>query len=131
MAGLDRNAILSAADIKKELVDVPEWGGSVWVRGMNGAERDKFESSIVEMRGKKSVTDLANVRAKLASLTICDEAGKRLFTQADITALSEKSASALQRVFEVAQRLSGITKEDVEELTEELEESPFAGSVSD
>ena len=48
-----------------------------------------------------------------------------------IKALSEKSAAALQRVFEVAQRLSGITDDDVEELAEGLEDIPFEGSASD
>ena len=129
--GLDKNAILGVVDIRKELVDVPEWGGSVWVRGMTGAERDKFESSIVESRGKGTKVNMVNVRARLASLTICDEGGNLLFTQADIVALSAKSASALQRIFAVAQRLSGIGDEDVKDFTEGLEDNPFEGSPSD
>ena len=131
--GLDKNAILGVVDIRKELVDVPEWGkdAAVWVRGMTGAERDKFESSIVESRGKGTKVNMVNVRARLASLTICDEGGNRLFTQADIAALSAKSASALQRIFAVAQRLSGIGDEDVKDFTEGLEDNPLEGSVSD
>jgi len=127
MATLNRDDILKAEDIGRELVPVPEWGGDVYVKGMTGSERDKFESSIVEQRGKKQSINMTNVRAKLASLTICDEQGKRLFTEADIAKLSEKSASALQRVFAIAQRLSGIGDADVEELTEGLD-SPFDAS---
>jgi hypothetical protein len=125
---LNRDAILSADDLKKELVPVPEWGGDIYVRALTGAERDQFEASIVEMRGKKSVFKPENIRAKLAVYSVCDEGGKRLFSDADMTALSKKSAAALQRVFETAQRLSGITEDAVEELTEGLEESPFDSS---
>lgn len=121
---LSKEAILSADDLEKELVEVPQWGGAVYVRALTGAERDAFEQSMVEMRtvrqGRKQETvremRLQNIRARLCALTICDEEGNRLFTDADVQALGRKSASALNRVFQVAQRLSGLTDEDVEEL---------------
>jgi hypothetical protein len=31
---LTKDEILAAPDLKPELVDVPEWGGSVWLRGL-------------------------------------------------------------------------------------------------
>ena len=65
---LKRDEILQAADIQVLLVSVPEWGGDVYVKGMTGAERDKFEASIVEQRGKAQTMNMANIRAKLASL---------------------------------------------------------------
>jgi hypothetical protein len=126
---LTRDAILDAKDIKIEEVSVPEWGGNVFVKGMTGSERDKFEGSIVEFRGKSQRTNFNNVRARLASLTICDKSRVRMFTEADVQALGEKSAGALQRIFEVARRLSGLSQADVEELTKELND-PLEGSVS-
>ena len=131
MGVLKRDDILQADDIKLELVPVPEWDGDVYVKGMTGAERDKFEGSLVIMRGKDKQINMSNIRAKLASMTICDENGKRLFNENDVQALSQKSAAALQRVFEVAQKLSGISDEDVEELAEELKNDPFDGLPSD
>ena len=131
MAVLTRDDILQAKDIKIELVPTPGWGGEVYVKGLNGAERDKFEGSLIIMRGKDKQMNMANIRAKLASMSICDEKGKRLFNENDVQALSQKSASELQRVFAVAQKLSGISDEDVEELAEELKNDPFDGSPSD
>jgi hypothetical protein len=128
MAILTRDEILSADDIKRELVAVPEWGGDVYVKAMSGTERDLFESSIVELRGKKQQVNMKDVRAKLAACSICDEKGKRVFTDADVNALAKKSAAALQRVFTVAQRLSGIGDDDVKELAEGLQEAPFDDS---
>jgi len=130
MSVLKREEILSVSDIKLELVPVPEWGGDVWVKGMTGAERDKFEGSFVAL-GKSGKLDMSDLRAKLCSFTVCDKDGKLLFTGKDIKALSQKSAAALQRIFKVAQRLSGIGEEDVKELMEGLEKSPFEDSASD
>lgn len=116
MPMLTRDQILESQDIQEEIVEVPEWGGSVKVRGMTGIERDQFESSIMKGKGKNIQLNWTNIRAKLVVNTVINGDGSRLFTDGDIAALGKKSASALDRVFDVAQRLSGITKEDVEEL---------------
>lgn len=131
MALLNKQDILDIKDIEIEKVEVPEWGGFVFVKGMTGMERDSFEASIVQQRGKDARVNMVNIRAKLAAQTICDEEGVRLFNDKDIHALGKKSANALQRVFDVAQKLSGITGDDVEELAAELEENPSEGSASD
>lgn len=128
---LTKKAILEAQDLKTEIVPVPEWGGDVNVKGMTGADRDKFEASIVQTRGKDQTLNMVNIRAKLASMTICDEKGEKLFTDADIVKLSMKSAAALQRIFSVAQRLSGIGDEDVKELAEGLKANPLEDSALD
>ena len=128
---LTRDQILAAEDLPAEDVDVPEWGGVVRVRGLNGTERDAFEASVVEQRGKKTRVDMANFRAKLSAKCLVDADGQRLFSERDVGLLGRKSAAALQRVFEVAQRLSGLSNEDVEELVENFEIAQSDDSGSD
>ena len=131
MATLTKGEILAAVDLPTERVAVPEWGGEVMVRGMTGAERDAFEASLVRTRGQKtSELNLENARAKLIARTVVDEEGTRLFSDADAVALGKKSAQALQRVFEVAQRLSGLTPDDITDLTENLASGQSDGSTS-
>lgn len=113
---LTKEKILGIKDLQIEEVVIPEWEGSVFVRGMTGAERDAFESSVVDIRGTSQKINMLNVRAKLVSLTTCDEDGNRLFEDADVIELGKKSASALQRIFDVAQRLSGLTKDELKAL---------------
>lgn len=117
---LNREAILQSSDLKTETVSVPEWGGEVLVKGMSGTERDAFEAGNILRKDKNGKPgfelNAVNIRARLCSLCIVDETGKRLFTDTDVEALGRKNAAALHRVFEVAQRLSGLTKADVEEL---------------
>ena len=116
MALLTREEILQADDLPVEDVDVPEWGGTVRVRTLSGAERDRFEGSITEQRGKKIKVKADNIRAKLVALSVVNEKGQPVFDEGDVRQLGKKSAKALDRVFDVAQRLSGISDEDVEEL---------------
>jgi hypothetical protein len=52
--------------------------------------------------------------AKLLSRCLVDENGDRLFSDKDIKALSAKSGAVLDRLGDVAMRLSGLRKEDVE-----------------
>jgi len=107
MAILNKDAILASNDLPKEEVQVDEWGGSVYVRTMTASERDRFETHFRPGQ---------NVRALLAVCTVCDENGKAIFDESDVTALGAKSAAALDKVFTVAIRLNGIGKRDVEEL---------------
>ncbi len=122
---LTHDAILQAQDIVTETVNVPLWGGDVLVRAMNGAERDLYEQSILVQKGKDTRVNMVNARAKLVVLSVVDEKGERIFNAADVAALSKKSADSLQRVFNVAMRLSGISDDDLNELIEENKESPF------
>lgn len=128
---LTKEMILEADDLSSVKVDVPEWNGYLYVRSMTGAERDMFESSLIEQRGKSRKMNMANVRAKLVTLVATDEEGNRLFTNRDVEALGKKNAKALDRIFTEARKLNGISDEDIEELTKELEDNPFDGSVSD
>ncbi len=117
MGLLSRDAILSSNDLTFEEVDVPEWGGMVRVRTLTGEERDALESSMVERHGRKVDVNLSNLRARLVSLSCVDANGDRLFSDLDIEALGQKSAAALERVFAVARKLSGLSEQDVDELT--------------
>jgi hypothetical protein len=106
---LTKDQILEAADLKSEAVDVPEWGGSVLVRTMTGFDRDAFETSMITVSADGTrKPDMTNLRAKLVALTLVDEANNRLFDVTDIPRLALKSAAALERVFDVAQRINGI-----------------------
>jgi hypothetical protein len=112
---LTKEQILSASDSKVETVDVPEWGGDVCVRSLTGAQRDAFEKRLVSQRSKNGAVDTSGLRAYLCSLTICDADGKPLFDESEIPKLEQKSAAALQRVFDAASALNGMAANSVEE----------------
>ena len=113
MSYLTRDAILAAADLVREEVDVPEWGGKVLISAMSGTDRDAFERTIIADKSKDAAQ--ANFRALLVAFTAVDEQGTRLFTLADVEALGRKSSPALTRCALVAQRINGLAPDAVEQ----------------
>lgn len=129
---LSKDDILKAEDLATKEVEVPEWGGSVLVRGMSGRERDAFEvDTSTEQRGRGvPKRNLVNIRAKVVARCVVDDDGQRLFSDADVAALGEKSGAAIDRVFEVAARLSGMSEEDEQEMAANFGQGNGAGSSS-
>lgn len=107
---LNKEMILKAEDRKTKEVDVPEWGGTVFVRMMSGNERDSFDQQV---EGKYSAS---GVRAKLLVRCLVDETGNRLFTDDEFDSLGEKSAKVISRLSDEALELNRVTKGDVDEL---------------
>jgi len=116
---LSKSGILECKDIESEVVNVPEWSGEVMVYGLTLAEKDVWTDSILD-DGK---ANMQGATARLCALSIRDEKGKPIFTSKDITSLQAKSAKALDRVFQVAQRLSGIGQEEIEETVKNSEKT--------
>jgi hypothetical protein len=108
---LDLEGIKGAKDHDLQKVEVPEWGGHVFVRTMSGIERDQFEQWC-----QAHLDDMTNIRGVLAALTVVDANGARLFTREDAQWLGEKSAKALNRVAEKAQDMNGLSSADIEDL---------------
>lgn len=128
---LTKEQILKADDLKFEEIDVPEWGGKVRIKTLKGSERDSFEDSITESKGRDTTVNMRNLRAKLCALTIVDGNGDRVFNERDIPLLGKKSAKVLDRIFSVAQELSGIGEKDIETLAKNSEAAQNEDSTSD
>jgi hypothetical protein len=109
MSGLSASQILSANDTKVEPVDVPEWGGKVYVRVLRGTDRDRFEEWVNKEKDK-------SVRCHFLVLSLCDERGALLFTPDQVAALGEKSGDVLARVFEAAWDINYLSPKAVDEL---------------
>jgi hypothetical protein len=113
---LTREAFLAATALPTETVTIPELGGVIEMRGLSAATRDEFEKTMWEKKGKTRQLNMQNIRARLVAMCAVDEAGQRLFTEEDVAAIGEIRADVIDRLFSVAQRLSGLGDNDVEEL---------------
>ena len=96
-------------------------------RGPDGPRKGSETTKTDLQKGRNTEINMKNARAKLVVLCTVDENGKRIFGDADIALLADKSAKALDRIFSVAQELSGISKDDMEELTENFDETTSGG----
>ena len=127
---LSRDEILAVPDLPLIEVEVPEWGKgvAVYVRALSGTERDAFET---EAFSESGANRLKNLRAKLISLGLVDDAGTRLFSKSDIEALGKKNGKVLDRLFDVIRKESGLLNEDVDELVKNFVSDLKEDSTSD
>lgn len=112
---LDKSTILAAinaaSDIKTEKVNVPEWKTDVYLKVLSGTDRDAFEAGYTDQR-------MANFRVRFLVLTLCDQAGERLFDDEQVALLGRRSSIVLNRLFEHAWKINMLSQEAVDEAGE-------------
>jgi len=115
MAFLSKEDLLKKAVFKVERVDFPN-GDHVFVRQMSAKMKDDLENSVIRKVIKNGKIDyeqdLSGFSAKLAALSICDEAGNLLLSIKDAVMLAEnKPAEMIDLIATKAGELSGISTE--------------------
>ncbi len=123
-----RDTVQQADDIKREWVDVPEWQGGCWVRGLTAVERSRLERTGMTEDGKVNPLAFDHFRIRLVILAAVDDDNKPLFKNTDLPMLEKKSIQAVERIADVASRLSAITAADVESLTGKSATTPNGAS---
>ena len=126
--------------LKKDELDVKKVefksGDYVFVREMTGRERDAFERSLFkEVQGKNGEIEyqrnIQDFRAKLAVCTLCDENGTLVLSFSDYSKLSQSmSASKLEKIVNIAQKINNISEEDAENLGDSSEVDQKDSSTS-
>jgi hypothetical protein len=129
---LTRDDILRLGQSPAEFtkVEIPEWGGHVFIKTMTGRERDNYEISQVEGKGENRKVNLVNARAKLVAAVTYDSTKRKMFSKEDVLALGNLHAKPLTRIYKVAQDTSGLTDEDMEDLTAAMGEAKTSNSGS-
>lgn len=127
MKVLDKKSVLKAGNLQKQLVEVPEWGGAVWVQEMTALARDRFDAWLMDNRENKNS---AGIRVQVVVATVVDENGKPMFNDLDVGDLNSKSSKAINRIAEVGMRLSGLSEAVVEEEVKNYEAAQSGDSSS-
>lgn len=115
---LDRDAIIVAKDIPISTIQIPEWGGEVFVRRQNVRERDflipitdgyldikppkkEGETPIFKVKeGEEAEKAYAKHRLFTVGFALCDENGDRLFNDDEIeSVLGAKSPVIIERIY--------------------------------
>ncbi len=130
MDDLTRDEILAIEDLPIERVEVPEWKAAVYMQTLSGKQRDEFTQLATDRRAAKRF-DVRGLKSRLVAMSLCDKAGKLLFAgDGDETKLNAKSGAAVDRLFTIAQRLSGLSDDELEEMTTDFDEGPNVNSGS-
>lgn len=105
---LDRSTFLASRRPVPKPIEVPGLG-TVYVRGMNGSERDRFE----ELHGTAGRRGL---RARIVAFHACDEAGELLFGESDVPELGQLAPETLDPIVAAGLAASGLSSEAVEDV---------------
>lgn len=105
---LTREQILSTNDIEVKEVQVPEWGGSVFIRQLSRGEQDtylkrqygetKMKQDTKAKQQEISAVNIYGHDAYLCACGICDQDGKPLFKQTDVDELKKKNGAVIGRL---------------------------------
>lgn len=113
-----RDQILNASgDFNSETVDVPEWGVKLVIRELSVADRGALTlSDLEQVEGpggswllKPKLDPIA--AAHLVVKSAYDENGERVFLDDDAEQLAKRSFSVVNRLADIARRLSGFGKD--------------------
>lgn len=122
---LTRDQILNAPDRPATVVDVPEWGGELWLAALSAADALTWSAA----SEKNDVPEMAMLLAKCAVKGEHDM--DRLFSDEDAKLLMQKSATVIGRLFKEAADRNGIGKKAQEELRGNSEGGPDGVSLTD
>lgn len=107
---ISREALLTPLKVRREKVDLPEFGPDsyVWVHGMTA--REKVEHDAWMMNAKWDGVDkskFSKQKDRMIAFCVRDDDGNRLLSFDDIEQLGQWPADLSNRLFDVANRLSG------------------------
>lgn len=100
---LTREQILGADDLPHVEVEIPEWGGAVYVKRLTAKERLELSG---QAGGKEGLTFMACV----VIACVVDADNRPLLEPSDADALAGKAGSVVQRLFNYADTLNGFTQ---------------------
>lgn len=94
---------------------IPEMGRKVYIRFLNGKEVDAYRQSITVGRGQNITIDQRGMRAKLAVLALANSDASRMFADKDAGRVATWPAIVLERIFDRARKINGMTDEDTDD----------------
>lgn len=114
MKALSKGEIFSRDDRTRERVEVPEWGGVVYVQAMSAVERHAYITRYQQERDHPEMA--VPLLVQILILSVVDEAGQRIFDVEDLAVLQERSALVIARLTEVAMRVNGLSRQSRESM---------------
>lgn len=104
---LTREAILAARPAVLEPFEVPEWGGTIYIKAMNAGEFTQWQVAARDLNAESG-----SVAVSLLIATVTDDSGKPLFTADDMAALLAMPNTVVLRVYRAAAARNIVSEED-------------------
>lgn len=125
---LTKGDLISRDNLKKELVEITELGGSVYLRELSTEKMIFYNSRIADMKSNVSGDEVTpqqsmELMTLLVSLSACDEAGQLLFTEEEARSLMQNSINVVTFLGTEVLRISGLS-DKATKIAEDLKKTP-------
>ena len=121
-----RDRIIAVDDTQKEIVKIDEWGVEVEIRGMSGAARASISQDAAENNG--NINFLKMMPELVVQCCFDPETGEQVFDSKDKELVMGKSGAALDRIVNIAMRLSGFGADAIDAAGKDSSSTPKGGS---
>lgn len=107
---LTKKDILALNDRKVEDLIVPEWDTTVKVAEFGADAKDELDQYLAAQNISNKDEDIkrVHIRGAVAAVSLVDDNNNQIFTISDAEELGKKNGVALDRIFEVSNRLNKI-----------------------
>jgi hypothetical protein len=121
---LSREQILGAEDLKIKEIEVPVWNDTVYIKQLTRGQQDEYHKRQFSKLAMKQQGKSQNIESNIIifghdawifAQGVCDEDGKRMFTDAEVIKLDEKNGEAIGFVASEIVKFSGM-ESDISEL---------------
>ena len=120
---ITKEQVLATRPALKE-VEVPEWGGSVWIRPVTLGEQGKLANAGVKFEKADPSARLKGTTVALIIWVVSDENGNPMFAESDIPALMNQPATIFLKLQDAILELSGLTEASRAEIAKNSESVP-------
>ena len=119
---LTREGILASRKGRKPvLLEVPEWGGEVYVRVLSAADQMVLSDGV----------EPKEMAIKVILHCLVDEDGERIFGDDDVDELAKEDFPVIMRVFGFVAKQNGLSTKELEEAMENFGPSPNGSKSSE
>jgi len=120
----DKNALTKAQILHRkpilQEVQIPQWGGFVYIRPLTVAEQTKLAELGTKFEKANTAARIKNITLQVIKWSVTDADGAALFEDADLDLLLQSDASAIMSLQDAIIRYSGLTEESRRELEKNL-----------
>lgn len=119
---LSREQILaSRRDRQPVRLEVPEWGGDVYVRVLSAADQMALSDG----------TEAKDIPIRVILHCVVDETGERILADNDAAELAKEDFPVIMRVFGFVAKQNGLSTKELEEAMENFGPSPNGSKSSE
>lgn len=123
-----RDQFLAARDLAEEVVQVPEWGGTILLIEMDGESRLAHDDETSALKESETKETGLHQAARFLVRCVHDPATReRVFGDGDADLLMKKNHKVVMRLFAIAAKLNGASDKEVNEAAGKSEGAQPAG----